>query len=379
MGIPTTHYHFVMKTRTITFIVTKDCQLLCKYCYLVGKNSNERMSLSIAKQAVDRILSIEDKFLEEKVVWDFIGGEPLLEIELIEKIIGYIEYKLQELKHHWLNNSSIRITTNGLLYCSEKVQRFISKYHDILDISISIDGNKTKQDLNRIFPNGKGSYDLVLKGVRKWVMQFENVATKMVISSEDLPYVYESGVHLLELGVSRLDMNLVVEDVWRDGDDKILEEQLVRFADYVIEHNLHQDRKLFIFEECIGKPFNPSFESSPCGSMMLSVDSSGSFYTCLRFAGYSLRSKKPRFIGNIKDGINYNLLRPYCILDELSQSPYKCLKCDVATGCRWCPAENYDSSLTSTVFERSTAICKMHKARVRAKNYYWYKLNRNRN
>ena len=51
------------------------------------------MSLSIAKQAVDRILSIEDKFLEEKVVWDFIGGEPLLEIELIEKIIGYIEYK----------------------------------------------------------------------------------------------------------------------------------------------------------------------------------------------------------------------------------------------------------------------------------------------
>ena len=296
MGIPTTHYHFVMKTRTITFIVTKDCQLLCKYCYLVGKNSNERMSLSIAKQAVDRILSIEDKFLEEKVVWDFIGGEPLLEIELIEKIIGYIEYKLQELKHHWLNNSSIRITTNGLLYCSEKVQRFISKYHDILDISISIDGNKTKQDLNRIFPNGKGSYDLVLKGVRKWVMQFENVATKMVISSEDLPYVYESGVHLLELGVSRLDMNLVVEDVWRDGDDKILEEQLVRFADYVIEHNLHQDRKLFIFEECIGKPFNPSFESSPCGSMMLSVDSSGSFYTCLRFAGYSLRSKKPRFI-----------------------------------------------------------------------------------
>ena len=123
-------------------------------------------------------------------------------------------------------------------------------------------------------------------------MQFENVATKMVISSEDLPYVYESGVHLLELGVSRLDMNLVVEDVWRDGDDKILEEQLVRFADYVIEHNLHQDRKLFIFEECIGKPFNPSFESSPCGSMMLSVDSSGSFYTCLRFAGYSLRSKK---------------------------------------------------------------------------------------
>lgn len=29
--------------KNITFIVTKDCQLACKYCYLVGKNSKERM------------------------------------------------------------------------------------------------------------------------------------------------------------------------------------------------------------------------------------------------------------------------------------------------------------------------------------------------
>ena len=337
------------------------------------------MSFDIAKLAVDRVLSTEEMFPEEKVVWDFIGGEPLLEIELIDMIVEYIEDRLQELKHHWMNNSSIRITTNGLLYCSEKVQKFVRKYKNILDISISIDGNKTKQDLNRIFPNGRGSYDIVLKGVNKWVTQFENVATKMVISSDDLPYVFESAVHLLELGVCRLDMNLVVEDIWKEGDDKILEVQLIKFADYVIEHDLYQGRKLFIFEECIGKPFNPSFESNPCGSMMLSVDSSGNFYTCLRFAEYSLRTKKTRFVGNIKDGINYNLLRPYYVIDELSQSPSKCVDCDVATGCRWCPAENYDSSMTSTVFERSTAICKMHKARVRAKNYFWYKLNRNSN
>ena len=30
--------------KSITFIVTKDCQLACKYCYLVGKNTKERMS-----------------------------------------------------------------------------------------------------------------------------------------------------------------------------------------------------------------------------------------------------------------------------------------------------------------------------------------------
>ena len=38
-------------TKSITFIVTKDCQLACKYCYLVGKNSKERMSWEIAKKS----------------------------------------------------------------------------------------------------------------------------------------------------------------------------------------------------------------------------------------------------------------------------------------------------------------------------------------
>lgn len=72
--------------KNITFIVTKDCQLACKYCYLVGKNSKERMTFETAKLAVDYILSHEDDFKEESVIWDFIGGEPFLEIDLIDKI-----------------------------------------------------------------------------------------------------------------------------------------------------------------------------------------------------------------------------------------------------------------------------------------------------
>lgn len=363
------------KERTITFIVTKDCQLVCKYCYLVGKNSSERMSLEVAKRAVDWILQSESLFLEEFVTWDFIGGEPLIEISLISQIVEYIDTRIDSLNHHWKDKYKIRITTNGILYDSNLVQEFINKYHDILNISISIDGTKRKQDLNRIFPSGKGSYDAIIGNVKKWVSQFENVATKMVISSDDLPFVFESGIHLLELGVKRLDMNLVVEDVWKDGDDRILEAQLLHFADYVIDNNLYQGRKLYIFEECIGKPFNPDFESNPCGSMMLSVDSKGNFYTCLRFAQYSLREKKARFVGDITNGLNYNLLRPFYAIDEFSQSTEMCKSCDVATGCRWCPAENYDASYSGTIFERSTAICKMHKARVRAKNYFWYRLN----
>ena len=83
--------------KNITFIVTKDCQLACKYCYLVGKNDKERMSFETAKQAVDYILSHRNEFPESSVVWDFIGGEPFLEIDLIDKLCDYIKLQLYQL------------------------------------------------------------------------------------------------------------------------------------------------------------------------------------------------------------------------------------------------------------------------------------------
>ena len=114
-----------------------------------------------------------------------------------------------------------------------------------------------------------------------------------------------------------------------------------------------------------------------CGAgNMLSIDSHGNFYPCTRFAQYSLREKKALMIGNIHDGIDQNKLRPFLTLDRCTQSPQKCIDCEIASGCAWCQGENYDSADTPTVYQRAIPICKMHKARVRANNYYWNKLYR---
>ena len=113
--------------KEITFIVTKDCQLACKYCYLVGKNTNERMSWDIAKQAIDYVLDHEDEFPEPSIIWDFIGGEPFLEIDLIDKICDYIKYQLYVRNHKWFNAYRFSFSTNGINYGSEKVQKFIKK------------------------------------------------------------------------------------------------------------------------------------------------------------------------------------------------------------------------------------------------------------
>lgn len=365
----------LIRYKNITFIVTKDCQLACKYCYLVGKNSKERMSFEIAKQVIDYLLDEKRNFQETGVVWDFIGGEPFLEINLIEQICNYIKSEMYRRNHKWFNNYRFNFSTNGLNYHERKIQKFIEDNHSHLSIGITIDGTKRKHDLNRIYRNGKGSYNDVVRNIPLWQKQFPNEGTKVTISSEDIPYIKESVVHLYDLGIHEVHINCVFENVWKEGDDKNFEKQLVELADAIIDDGLYKDFECSFYSEDIGKPLTDN--GNWCGAgMMIAVDAAGDFYPCTRFAAYSLRSKRPIIIGNVRDGIDQNKLRPFLALDRTTQSRQECIDCEVASGCAWCQGENYDAADTSTIYQRSTAICKMHKARVRANNYYWNKLYR---
>ncbi len=364
--------------KEITFIVTKDCQLACKYCYLVGKNTNERMSFQIAQKSIDYILTNRELFSEEEVSWDFIGGEPFLEIDLIDKICDYAKTEMYRLDHPWFNNYVLNFTTNGINYNSKKVQDFIQKNKSHLAITLTIDGTATKHDLNRVYKkSGKGSYKDVVRNIPLWQEQFPKAPTKVTISSADIPYIHESVIHLYSLGIHTVNINCVFENVWNMEDDKLFEHQLINLADDIIDNSYYLNYNCNFFDEKIGKPMLMSDNRNWCGAgIMLSIDAAGNFYPCTRFAGYSLRSKKPIIIGNIRDGIDKNKLRPFLTLDRTTQSPRECIDCEVASGCAWCQGENYDAADTPTVYQRATAICKMHKARVRANNYYWNKLYR---
>lgn len=369
------------EAKNITFIVTKDCQLACKYCYLVGKNSKEEMSFEVAKAAIDYILDREYDpiFSYQSVVWDFIGGEPFLEIDLIDKICDYIKIELYRRQHHWFESYRFNFTTNGINYGSEKVQRFIEKNKQHLSIGITIDGTRRKHDLNRVYKHtDKGSYDDVVRNIPLWQSQFPGDGTKVTISSADIPYIKESVLHLYDLGIHQVNINCVFEDVWHEGDDLRFEEQLTDLADAIIDGGLYTEYACSFFSENMGKPLDCTLQNQNwCGAgRMLSIDAAGNFYPCTRFAQYSLRDKEAWIIGNIHDGIDNNKLRPFLTLDRCTQSTPECVDCEVAEGCAWCQGENYDAAKTHTVYQRATAICLMHKARVRANNYYWNKLYR---
>lgn len=99
----------------------------CSYCYQINK-SNHKLSFDIAKSFIDDILTNSertknyiDSYNTKGVVIEFIGGEPLLEIDLIDKITDYFINKLIKLNHPWATRYRISICSNGILYFEPKV------------------------------------------------------------------------------------------------------------------------------------------------------------------------------------------------------------------------------------------------------------------
>jgi uncharacterized protein len=364
--------------KSITFIVTENCQLRCKYCYISGKNSLNRMSFDVAKKAIDYILENHHLFEEKSVVWDFMGGEPLIEVELITQICNYIKLRMFELSHPWFNSYRFNFATNGINYSNPLAQQFIQNNKSHLSIGISIDGTKEKHNLQRIYPNGKGSYDDVLLNIPLWLEQFPDASTKATVAHDDLLFIKESVLHLWKIGIKNVNINVLFEDCWEEGDDLIFENQLRELADVIISDKLYEKYSCSFFNNQIGKPIDSELQNQNwCGAgKMLAIDYKGDFFPCMRFVAYSLNKRPPIIIGNSESGIDKNKLRPFLALTRSSQSNEECMNCDVASGCAWCAGFNYDIADTPTIYQRATFICKMHKARVRANNYFWNKLDK---
>ncbi|MCL6451462.1 MAG: radical SAM peptide maturase, CXXX-repeat target family [Acetobacteraceae bacterium] len=362
------------QAKQITFVVTQNCNMACRYCYITHKNQRSRMSFEVARRAVDLFLS--QNYPQPSVVWDFIGGEPLLEIELVDEICDYIKVESYRRRHKWHDRYMFMFSTNGILYDDPRVQRFITKNHPRLSIGITIDGTERKHNLNRVYPDGRGSYRDVVRNVRLWLQQFPSAHTKVTFASQDLPYLKESIIHLWELGLRHIPANVVFEDVWQEGDDLVLEQQLRELADYVIENRLWNEVNCTFFGESLGFPnTEESLKSNWCGAgLMVAVDHQGLLYPCIRFMDYSLNRRRGYVLGDIEQGIDPDKLRPFVALSLVTQSPQECIDCEVASGCAWCQGWNYDSADTPTIYQRATYICRMHKARVRANEYYWARL-----
>lgn len=369
--------------RNITFIVTEDCNLRCSYCYQPNK-THKHMTKEVGKRVVDFLLE-GDKFngyIDTEnccgVILDFIGGEPLLEIDLIDHIVDYFRFKAFALGHPWATNYMVSISSNGVMYNNPRVQKFLQKNNGRVSFGISIDGNKELHDSCRLFPNGEGSYDLAFDAVKKHIANYGMDRTKATISPENLPYLTKAIKHLWSIGLSGVMANTVYEEGWTIEDARLFYKELRQLADYLLEDQNYTRYFTSLFSETIGQPAYTYDNWCGGNGAMLAIGPDGRCFPCLRYADISMSTpgRKGKSIGDIYEGIHSKeedeWLCKLCSITAETQSNEECLGCQIASGCGSCNGYQYDKFGDPN--HRATFICVMHKARVLVNVYYWNKL-----
>lgn len=334
---------------TITIQVTDACNLACTYCYQINKHTH-KIPIEKGKKFIDDILDGKyNNYLDysqvEAVVLEFIGGEPFLAIDLVAEFTDYFIEGLIKRDHHWKNRYRISICSNGTLYFEPKVQEYLKKHRNHLSFSISVDGNKELHDSCRIFPDGSGSYDKAIAGVKHYREYFDGyMGSKMTIAPGNIQYVTDAVKCFIENGYKEINLNCVYEEGWTVEHAKILYEQLKGVADYLLENDLYQDVYLSIFDSSFFRPKYPEDNNNWCGGdgSMLAVDWRGDLYPCIRYMESSLgTSQKPLKIGNVDTGIlatqeECDINQCLKCVTRRSQSTDECFNCPIADGCSWC-------------------------------------------
>lgn len=212
--------------------VTHSCNLNCIYCYQTH-DSNNRMSFETARESIDWIFSNIPSDMEGVEV-SFIGGEPLIEFELIRKVYEYTHT-------NYSNEPFIfYATTNGVLLNDEMKSWFLA-HRDTFVLGLSLDGTPDTHNHNR-----SGSYNKIdIKFFRDtWPQQ----GVKMTLSEYSLKNLADNVIHIHNLGFKEIDGVNLFEGQFDWSNESFIKEiipQLKILVDFYVENdNLMLDQML---------------------------------------------------------------------------------------------------------------------------------------
>jgi len=146
------------KVETLSIITTSLCNLRCKYCFAFGGEGNSSGSQKNHAKTPSSIntlavLSIIRKLKPTRLLL-FGWGEPTLALKAIKQICDSSDAKGLEMT----------MITNGVYYSkrSEIIKYLVRRG---IKLQISLDGDPSSNDLNRVTADGRGSSEEILKTI----------------------------------------------------------------------------------------------------------------------------------------------------------------------------------------------------------------------
>ncbi|HEY3424725.1 MAG TPA: thioether cross-link-forming SCIFF peptide maturase [Negativicutes bacterium] len=286
--------------KSLCLHVAHDCNLRCNYCFAgTGDFGHDRglMPKKVGEQAVDFIIANSGPRRHCEI--DFFGGEPLLNMDTVQHVVGYVRRREAETGKIF----KLTLTTNAILLNDEIIQ-YLNDNN--ISLVLSMDGRREVHDNMRPYADGRGSFDKVVEKVRKVVdsRQGLNYYLRGTFTAHNLDFAADV-LAMADLGFKQLSVEPVVG---KDCDYALTPEhlpELYRQYELLAQHYL--ERKLsgngFEFFH-----FNLDINHGPCVAKRLSgcgagheyfaVTPGGELYPCHQFVG-----REEFKLGTVFDGI----------------------------------------------------------------------------
>ena len=174
------------------FILSEQCNLACKYCFLGNNDKNKRHNFSAENMTVETADKAIEFFIRQMKVSGldtednqaniiFYGGEPMVNYPVLK----YVANKINSLRstEKCLKNADLSMVTNGLLLSEER----IVELRDLgVSIAISIDGVTEEANSMRVDVAGKPVFNRILETLDKCKTLGVNFSLSVTLSEETI-------------------------------------------------------------------------------------------------------------------------------------------------------------------------------------------------
>lgn len=316
--------------------LTHSCNLNCIYCYQ-SHDGNNRMSFDTAKKTIDWIFQNKPADMQGIEI-SFIGGEPLIEFDLIKQIYEYTVTRYPNEEYIFY------ATTNGTLL-NESMKEWFQRHKNEFVLGLSLDGLPETHNHNR-----SNSFNFI--DTDFFIQTWPDQGIKMTLSELSLERLADNVIYLHGLGFKEIDGVNLFEGNFDWSDEKYIRmiiPELRKLVDYYVEHDeLMVDQMLGRQIDICEEKNRPKRKWCGIGTGALFFDTDGTVLPCPFVTPMTFNSNELEDIlkTNFEDHTNF-------IDDECFEN------CYIYPVCPMCPGANY--LVKKTFKKRDRSKCRMQK------------------
>ncbi|CDE72528.1 radical SAM domain protein [Acidaminococcus sp. CAG:917] len=268
--------------------ICHDCNLRCPYCFAKDGTYNtpkDYMTFEVGAAAIDFL--IEKSKNRQNLEVDFFGGEPLMNMGVVKRIVEYANEKVKEAG----KSIHFTMTTNGVLL-GEENRRWLND--NMFNVVISIDGRPEVHDKLRVTPNHKGCQALVLENAKEFrkIRGDKSYYIRGTFTANNLDFSKDV-LYLNDEGFDQISVEPVVLPqsdplaIKEEDMDKVLAEYDVLAKEYIKRRKTDKWFNFFHFMidlkqgPCVYK----RLRGCGAGNEYVAVTPTGDIYPCHQFAG----------------------------------------------------------------------------------------------